>query len=33
MKEIKVSQELLNEFENIQWFINCGNREEIDLLW
>lgn len=32
MKEIIVNQELLNEFENIQWFINCGNIEEIDLL-
>ncbi|AIQ17247.1 hypothetical protein H70357_11710 [Paenibacillus sp. FSL H7-0357] len=32
MKEIIVSQELLNEFENIQWFTNCGKQAEIDLL-
>lgn len=32
MKEITVSQEFLNEFDSIRWFINCGNKEEIDLL-
>ncbi|MCG7376050.1 hypothetical protein MH215_03530 [Paenibacillus sp. ACRSA] len=32
MKEITVSQELLNEFEDIQWFENCGKIEAMELL-
>lgn len=31
MKAIEVSEELLNQLENIQWFVNCGSREELDL--
>ncbi|MDR6725539.1 hypothetical protein J2W91_004038 [Paenibacillus amylolyticus] len=32
MKEIIVSQELLNEFEDIRWFENCGKIEAMELL-
>ncbi|MET1176125.1 hypothetical protein MHI12_25200 [Paenibacillus sp. FSL H8-0280] len=32
MKEIKVSQELLNEIVSIQWLSNCGKPIEIDLV-
>ncbi|OAB37776.1 hypothetical protein [Paenibacillus glacialis] len=31
MKKINVSQELLGEFDNIQWFINCGKVVNIEL--